>query len=372
MKALYVTACAVLFGGGCTAARSGSLDAGADGTASDGKGADSSKTGADASAEAGCSPEGDAQFCTRIGKSCEMVSGTDNCGAPRTANCGTCPTGMGCVDQVCRTPVCTTFNNYAGTLYSAGSRAGLEDAVITSSNGQTIVYGQAPGTPACGTFNVYVSDEMAPGSTTYIPRDLTQWVTSHLVITNEMAMSGDGLTLVVLATGSKSFASAQRSALQVIDFGTPSTADFAAINGFVTGTTGVLGWPVLSPDGREFYYSLGGISPAVNGIYRSIRPSGAGAFPVGSLVSVLSAYQFVTAVSSDRLTLFAYTPYAGFVFTRASTSAEFTNPSAPNTPPQLPGGWQQRPFQDCKTIFSMAASAGGCANEDLYFNYQMN
>ncbi len=37
-----------------------------------------------------CVPQGDPQFCADHGKSCEAFSGLDNCGASRTANCGTC------------------------------------------------------------------------------------------------------------------------------------------------------------------------------------------------------------------------------------------------------------------------------------------
>ena len=351
-------------GGKGGAAGAGGHTGGAAGTGAGGTGVDGGATDA-------CPAETNAQFCTRLAKSCEMVSGTDNCGAARTANCGTCTTGMGCVDQVCQTPVCTTFN-YSSTLYSAGSRTGLEDVAIAASNGGSIVYGQAPGTPTCGSFNVYVADETSSGSGTYTPRDLTSWVTTNAVINNEMAMSGDGLTLVVVSSDGTSLASAQRPGLQSIAFSAPSKTDFAAINDFLVGTTGVLGWPALSSDGHELYYALGGISTAVNGIYRSIRPTGTGPFPAGTLVTVLaSPYQFVTSESSDRLTLFVYQPYGTYIFTRSSTRAEFATPNLPAAPTTVAGGWQHKVFQDCRTMFSMSSS-GGCQNEDLYFDYRTN
>jgi hypothetical protein len=38
----------------------------------------------------GCEPQTDAEFCAEAGKNCGSYSGNDNCGAARTANCGTC------------------------------------------------------------------------------------------------------------------------------------------------------------------------------------------------------------------------------------------------------------------------------------------
>jgi hypothetical protein len=314
----------------------------------------------------GCTPESDAQLCASLGKSCEMVSGTDNCGTTRAANCGTCPSTMGCVDQVCQTPVCTTFN-YSSAPYTAGNRSGMEDVVIAASNGQTLVYGQSPGT--CGSFNIYVADETAPDSGVYTPRDVTSWITTNNVINQEIGMSGDGLTLVLLSADRTTLSSAQRSALQLVDFGTPSSADFTTINGFLTGTAGQFRYPVLSPDGRELYYTIANLSTAVNGVYHATRPSSTGPFPAGTLIPVLTTgYEYVTGVSSDRLAIFVFNGFGGFVFTRTSTSGDFVNPNAPNTPPQL-SGWQHKPFQNCATLFFMTSS-GGCQNEDLYFGYR--
>ncbi len=43
-----------------------------------------------------CTPETDAAFCTAEGANCDPVTGTDNCGAPRTANCGSCSSPESC------------------------------------------------------------------------------------------------------------------------------------------------------------------------------------------------------------------------------------------------------------------------------------
>jgi hypothetical protein len=52
-----------------------------------------------------CPPETDAQFCADMQKDCEKVTGTDNCGAQRQVNCGSCSgtktCGGGGVDNVC-------------------------------------------------------------------------------------------------------------------------------------------------------------------------------------------------------------------------------------------------------------------------------
>lgn len=52
-----------------------------------------------------CVPESDVDFCARLSKDCDLVSGFDSCGVGRTANCGTCapPTscGGGGVANVC-------------------------------------------------------------------------------------------------------------------------------------------------------------------------------------------------------------------------------------------------------------------------------
>src|SRR6185503_972264 len=44
-----------------------------------------------------CAPENDAQFCTRLGKNCGMLTGTDNCGAARSVtSCGMCTAPQTC------------------------------------------------------------------------------------------------------------------------------------------------------------------------------------------------------------------------------------------------------------------------------------
>ncbi|HZL20513.1 MAG TPA: hypothetical protein VFG23_22470, partial [Polyangia bacterium] len=321
----------------------------------------------------GCVAETDAQFCARLGKSCETVAGTDNCGVARSAGCGTCTSGMGCVVNVCQTPVCTTFN-YTSTAFASFSRPSAQDDIIAaSSSGQSIVYGQSSPAGTCSAYTIYLADETAPDSGTYTPRDVTGFFNMNSLFkgTAEMAaLSGDGLTIIVLSADQTKIESAQRSALQLIDFGTPAATSFVTVNGFVAGTAGKFRAPVISADGLELYYTINGISTAADGIYRSVRGSASVPFPAGARVTALTSdYEYVTGISSDRLTIFLFKGFISTIFSRLSTSAEFANPNAPNTPPQI-GDWDHKPFQDCRTLVATGVTAGGCNNEDVCFLYR--
>jgi hypothetical protein len=83
-----------------------------------------------------CSPETDAQFCSRLGKSCGQVSGTDNCGNSRTvSSCGTCTAPQTC--------------GGGGTANVCGATCSPEtDAQFCSRLGKGC--GQVSGTDNCG------------------------------------------------------------------------------------------------------------------------------------------------------------------------------------------------------------------------------
>ena len=290
-----------------------------------------------------CATETDAQFCARLGKSCEMFAGTDSCGAPRNANCGTCAEHhMGCVVNVCQTPVCNTAASYLSTPYAPFSVANQEevDRRRQLQQAKSIAYARsAAGT--CEMFTVYLADETAPDSGAYTSRDITSWITTNSIFhaTGEMgALSGDGLTFVGFSADQTKIESAKRSALQLIDFGTPSTADFVTVNGFVAGTLrppSCSATPAISADGLELYYTINGISTAADGIYRSVRASTTVPFPAGQRDTALTTdYEYVSGISSDRLTLFLFKGFGSYLFTRSSTSAEWSNPERPRRAPQ--------------------------------------
>jgi Tol biopolymer transport system component len=81
-----------------------------------------------------CKPETNAAFCSRLGKNCGTVSGTDNCGAARTvSSCGSCTSPKSCggggQDNVCGcTPapetdeeVCQRLGKNCGALWATDS-----------------------------------------------------------------------------------------------------------------------------------------------------------------------------------------------------------------------------------------------------------
>ncbi len=97
--------------------------------------------GSDATVDAApCLPEGDLAFCARLGKNCGTVVASDNCGVPRTvASCGVCTSyyescGGAWVDNVCGcTPesdwsFCTRLGRTCGAL-AGTDNCGLPRAV---------------------------------------------------------------------------------------------------------------------------------------------------------------------------------------------------------------------------------------------------
>jgi hypothetical protein len=121
---------------GATPADAGSAaDATIDATADAASSADATVT-----ADSGpCVPEDEAAFCTRLGKNCGTVTATDNCGAPRTvASCGVCgsyydscggagvPNACGCMpesDWAFCTRLGRTCGNVSGTDNCGNPRA---------------------------------------------------------------------------------------------------------------------------------------------------------------------------------------------------------------------------------------------------------
>ncbi len=184
------------------------------------------------------------------------------------------------------------------------------------------------------------------------------------------ALTSDGLTLIVISADQTKLESAKRSELQLIDFDALSTADFDHVNAFVGGTAGKFRAPAISADGLELYYTINGLGAASDGIYGSVRPRTTVPFPTGTRITALTTeYEYVSAISSDRLTLFLFKSFSSVIFNRPSTSAEWSNPNAPASPPSI-GGWDHKPFADCRTLVATASSASGCVNQDIYFFYR--
>jgi hypothetical protein len=80
----------------------------------------------------GCTPESNPQFCTRLGKNCGALSGTDNCGKARSVpSCGTCTSGT-CggsgVANVCGSPACVSESDFSFCLRYGRNCGSFSDA----------------------------------------------------------------------------------------------------------------------------------------------------------------------------------------------------------------------------------------------------
>lgn len=322
--------------------------------------------GADAPVDA-CVAETDTELCAAA-ESCEMHAFTDRCGATRNVDCGTCTSGKGCVVGACKTPVCSSFN-YASTTLTLFSVVNVEDSLTAATpDFQTIVY-IPTGSGTCGSFQIVIADEIAPGSGTYNKQNITTLLATANMTTGQdsYTISADGLTLIGRNATNTAFLALKRSARGMTDFGTPDPVPFQTITDQVAafGANARITGPVLSADGLQFLYSVVGATAATNnGIYSTERASATAAFPAGTkLGAPVSDYAFATALSSDRLTIFVFDNFQGRVFTRTSTTGAWVNPNAP-APAPVVSGWQHKPSADCSKLISMA-SPGGCANEDI-------
>ncbi|MCG3172708.1 MAG: hypothetical protein GMKNLPBB_00863 [Myxococcota bacterium] len=115
----------------------------------------------------GCTPESDSAFCSRMGKNCGVFVGTDNCGATRTANCGSCPSGtsycssnvcVNCPSNWCKDNGKSSGNHCGGsTLYTCGPDGNLCPSVLGQSSCQygcsngACVVPQCTSGPCCNT-----------------------------------------------------------------------------------------------------------------------------------------------------------------------------------------------------------------------------
>lgn len=261
--------------------------------------------------------------------------------------------------------MCSSFT-FTSAAQTGMARANLEDSIgAATPDGSTLIY--IPSGATCGAFRTVIADETTPG--TYTQQDITMLLSDAGVYTGQdgHTLTTDGLTLIARDAGSTRWLALTRSAKGQIDFGSPSATTFDAINAQLAALGGTRSFaaPVISADGLQFLYSISNPSdPQGFEIYSSVRTSTSMPFPPGTpLAAPIDEYSIATALSSDRLTLFVFFGFQGRVFTRNSTTAEFSNPNAPADPPLLPN-WQHKVFADCSKMVA-TASPGGCANEDV-------
>ncbi|MGC4113605.1 MAG: hypothetical protein QM765_02860 [Myxococcales bacterium] len=92
-----------------------------------------------------CLQETDAQFCARQSKECDGLTGTDNCGRSRTANCGSCTSPAACTGGLCLKPGGPTNDNCVGAIPlvfdGSGKASASGDTTNASDGGRAAVCG---------------------------------------------------------------------------------------------------------------------------------------------------------------------------------------------------------------------------------------
>ncbi|MFT3696078.1 MAG: hypothetical protein QM831_23270 [Kofleriaceae bacterium] len=303
-----------------------------------------------------CVPESDADLCAHANATCEEVTATDNCGQTRTAACGTCGGTDACVANSCQAPVCNSLSWPTQSLVTSLNDNAKQDAVLAiSGDSKTVLTQRSSGT--CGGFQLIIADS---NGTALVPQSLAQnTMLQGMRITQEatLTLTPDGLTIIGVSTDGHSFLSSTRAAFGGTVFAAATGTDFANLS--VTGNA-VLGSPVISADGLEFFYDVLG-----DGIYESVRASKNVPFPAGTKMPAdIQTYGSVSGISSDRMTLFLGTnTFSTVVFTRKSVKEAFSNPNAPGNPPTGPG-FRTRPSGDCQMVIA-TSTPGGCQAEEV-------
>jgi hypothetical protein len=316
-----------------------------------------------------CVPESDTEFCVRLDKTCEAVANMDNCGQARSANCGTCSGNTSaCVANVCTAPVCGTTFTSPGTVVPSVNVQARQSALLgASTSGQSVLYLQATGVGSpCvgGGAALTIGDEAVAGTQPYVIQNIT--AVANLAgfsrIEETMTLSSDGLTIIGVATGNRSFLASHRSAVTMIDFSLAAAGDFATINAALPASPASVSWPVISADGLAFYYQVAGATDTtMNGIYESVRASATVAFPAATkMPAAVQAFEAISGMSSDRMTAFVAMSFGTHIMTRSSLSAPFTVPAA-STPPTP--AFRVLPIGGCTALGT--TEPGGCGNEAI-------
>lgn len=313
-----------------------------------------------------CVPETDSAFCQRLGKSCEPVSAPDNCGLPRTANCGSCGgVTPACVANVCRAPVCGTSFMPNGSDVVSANISGRQDALLgVSANGGSVLYLQATSNCVGNGARLFIGDD-ASGALNFVSQDLSAVpaLASFVKAEETMTLTGDGLTIIGVTT-TQQFASTTRSAAGKTDFPAPAHAMFDTLNGTLP-AGGTLSWPLVSADLLAFYFRVDNASNAnANGVYETVRSATSVPFPAATrMPPVVQGFQAISGMSSDRMTAFMATfTYGNGVLVRNSVLSPFAAPSGAVSLPAT--AWRIMPFAGCARLLG-TYEPGGCPNETM-------
>ncbi|WP_157370521.1 hypothetical protein [Vulgatibacter incomptus] len=100
-----------------------------------------------------CQPEDDATFCSRQSKNCGSFASRDNCGQTRTVDCGTCTGGQSCggqIPNVCSSGSGCVPESDADLCLQAGAACGKVQATDSCGNSRTVVNcGSCTGDAVC-------------------------------------------------------------------------------------------------------------------------------------------------------------------------------------------------------------------------------
>lgn len=186
-----------------------------------------------------------------------------------------------------------------------------------------------------------------------------------MAVTEErtLALTADGLSIIGSSKDHTQFLKTTRAAVGATTFAPAQNVDFAALN--VSAPTRII-FPAISSDGLAFYFRMvDNPDPSQNGLYETVRPSTTVPFPTATKMSgVVQSYESITAVSSDRMTLFVQNySFQMAALTRKSIKQAFANPNFPGPAPSLPG-FRTRPLGDCQAVVATYSEAG-CLGETL-------
>lgn len=320
--------------------------------------------------DAPCIAESDPNFCTRIGKSCELVTALDNCGVSRTVNsCGLCTgASSACVANVCTAPVCGGDYGGNGTpltdLAINGAQAALMGVSATGASVLFLRYG-VPGCLGNGTpLNIADSNNVnLPTQPKYAVQPIGSLAAFSGMTRQQQTMTlfSDGLTIVGVGMGYQTFLESTRSKVGLTDFTPAAAGSFNTINGGVP-AGGQLSLPAISADGLSFYYQLYNAQiVGLNGIYEATRAQTNQPFNAGvQMPAIVQNYSGVTGVSSDRMTLFVTKGFGTTILSRTSLS----QPYAVSTIVPPTAAFRVVPTSTCGFLFG-TCEPGGCGNETI-------
>ncbi|HSQ68129.1 MAG TPA: hypothetical protein VLM85_33190 [Polyangiaceae bacterium] len=195
---------------------------------------------------------------------------------------------------------------------------------------------------------------------------------SGAIALDEVALSGDGLTLIVVLQDRSALAQTTRASRSAAFSSTLDAAPFAQLDPQPTETDasasqGLFADPVLSSDGQMLYYSQYGVSTYT--MHESYGPS-AGVWPQGrSLVeksfvaASLSARMRPTGLSADQRALFYWDEAANIERVAFRDGVQPTNDTY--TTFADVGAYQYAvPTSSCARLYFSASGSGGL---DLYY-----